>query len=150
MNREADLEELQERRKVAEAACGPCITRLYQVVHCLPLISPFFHFLSRNLNRRCPTWMGWTWVAPPSAWEEGERRRRARGRSTESRIQMFLISILSTLSNTILISLNDIKELFYFLGGKRNSSHKICGARVDKCFKRLVWGQYIPTAWVHC
>merc|ERR1711971_343599 len=23
-------EELQERRKVAEAACGPCITRLYQ------------------------------------------------------------------------------------------------------------------------
>merc|ERR1712192_378164 len=26
----ADLEELQERRKVAEAACGPCITRLYQ------------------------------------------------------------------------------------------------------------------------
>merc|ERR1711934_1029807 len=30
MNREADLEELQERRKVAEAACGPCITRLYQ------------------------------------------------------------------------------------------------------------------------
>ena len=31
MNQNADLEELQERRKVAEAACGPCITRLYQV-----------------------------------------------------------------------------------------------------------------------
>merc|ERR1719305_1031852 len=30
VNRDADLEELQERRKVAEAACGPCITRLYQ------------------------------------------------------------------------------------------------------------------------
>ena len=32
VNQNADLEELQERRKVAEAACGPCITRLYQVV----------------------------------------------------------------------------------------------------------------------
>ena len=31
VNQNADLEELQERRKVAEAACGPCITRLYQV-----------------------------------------------------------------------------------------------------------------------
>merc|ERR1712158_299939 len=30
MHQNADLEELQERRKVAEAACGPCITRLYQ------------------------------------------------------------------------------------------------------------------------
>merc|ERR1712112_173912 len=30
MHHDADLEELQERRKVAEAACGPCITRLYQ------------------------------------------------------------------------------------------------------------------------
>jgi len=30
MHQGADLEELQERRKVAEAACGPCITRLYQ------------------------------------------------------------------------------------------------------------------------
>merc|ERR1719239_1166197 len=30
MHHGADLEELQERRKVAEAACGPCITRLYQ------------------------------------------------------------------------------------------------------------------------
>merc|ERR1711993_126638 len=30
VNQNADLEELQERRKVAEAACGPCITRLYQ------------------------------------------------------------------------------------------------------------------------
>merc|ERR1712242_303097 len=30
MRQGADLEELQERRKVAEAACGPCITRLYQ------------------------------------------------------------------------------------------------------------------------
>merc|ERR1740123_2147766 len=30
VNRDADLDDLQEKRKVAEAACGPCITRLYQ------------------------------------------------------------------------------------------------------------------------
>ena len=39
MHQGADLEELQERRKVAEAACGPCITRLYQVQ------TTFFEFL---------------------------------------------------------------------------------------------------------
>ena len=37
MHQNADLEELQERRKVAEAACGPCITRLYQVGQASPI-----------------------------------------------------------------------------------------------------------------
>merc|ERR1712098_1014326 len=36
VNQNADLEELQERRKVAEAACGPCITRLYQEAESMP------------------------------------------------------------------------------------------------------------------
>ena len=124
MHQGADLEELQERRKVAEAACGPCITRLYQV---LPLFNTFeypswlnqgifpsfflfsiFNCYSRSLKQQCQIWMGWTWVAPPSAWEEGGRKRRGRGRSTEPCIQMFLISILSTLFKYTLISLNDM------------------------------------------
>ena len=46
VNRDADLEELQERRKVAEAACGPCITRLYQVVRHLPPFSTVFIFFA--------------------------------------------------------------------------------------------------------
>ena len=44
MHQGADLEELQERRKVAEAACGPCITRLYQV------LPPFSTLLSTLLD----------------------------------------------------------------------------------------------------
>merc|ERR1712055_146590 len=36
VNQNADLEELQERRKVAEAACGPCISMLYQEAESMP------------------------------------------------------------------------------------------------------------------
>ena len=71
MHQGADLEELQERRKVAEAACGPCITRLYQVCLIFAAFSTSFTIAFSGIWGN-NAWHGWV----EHGWAHLQRRRR--------------------------------------------------------------------------
>ena len=79
MNRDADLEELQERRKVAEAACGPCITRLYQVVHFF-LLFLWSSFPLQESEATMPDMDGLNMGGPTFSVGGGGKKKKGKGK----------------------------------------------------------------------
>ena len=83
MHQNADLEELQERRKVAEAACGPCITRLYQVGQATPISNkpslPIIHLLQES-ESTMPDMDGLNMGGPTFSVGGGGKKKKGKGK----------------------------------------------------------------------